>query len=51
MSGIRAVFAAFTKCLSFSFHFGDFHFSLGSVILGSLIISLSAALINYIVKK
>lgn len=51
MSGIFAVFNAFKQCLSFTFHFGDFTFSLGAAILGSLIISLSAALINYIVKK
>lgn len=51
MGGIRAVLAAFYRCLGFTFTFGEFHFSLGAVIIGSMIISLSAALINYIIKK
>lgn len=51
MGGIRAVLAAFYRCLGFTFTFGEFHFSLGAVIIGSMMISLSAALINYIVKK
>lgn len=51
MGGIRAVFAAFYRCLGFTFHFGEFNFSLGAVFIGSMIISLSAGLIRYILRK
>lgn len=50
LKGIKYVMAALTRCMSLTFNFSGYSFSLGSVILGSLIISISLALLRFMLR-
>lgn len=47
----KAIFYNLTLCLSNVINFGAYSFSLGSVIIGSMILSCSAAFIIYLLKR
>jgi len=47
----KAIFYNLTLCMSYTFDFGSYTFSLGSVIVGSMILSCSAAFVIYLLKR
>lgn len=47
----KAIFYSLTLCMSYTFDFGSFSFSLGSVVVGSMVLSCSAAFIIYLLKR
>ena len=47
----KAIFYNLTLCMSYTFDFGSYTFSLGSVIVGSMILSCSSAFIIYLLKR
>ena len=47
----KAIFYNLTLCMSYTVDFGSYTFSLGSVIVGSMILSCSAAFVIYLLKR
>ena len=47
----KAIFYNLTLCMSYTFDFGSYTFSLGSVIVGSMILYCSSAFIIYLLKR
>ena len=47
----KAIYYNLTLCMSYTFDFGSFTFSLGSVVVGSMVLSCSSAFVIYLLKR
>lgn len=47
----KVIFYNLTLCMSNTFDFGSYTFSLGSVVVGSMVLSCSAAFVIYLLKR